>query len=236
MLILFPVPIGSDDIGLTIPSRNVELLNTCHHFIVENERTARRNLKRMGYQHPIDDVTFYVLDQHTTPSQRSAINTQLAILNTQGHNVGLMSEAGLPCIADPGNVIVAYAQQQGIAVVPLVGPSSLLLALMASGLNGQNFAFLGYLPFDANKRKATLNTIIRNIQQYNQTQILIETPYRNNQLLAELAAKLPHGTLITVACDLTLPSQTVRTLPAARWLTSPPDLNRHYCVFVLGGQ
>lgn len=233
MLILFPVPIGSDDIALSLPPDNAIALNTCHHFIVEQERTARRNLKRMGYRHAIDDTTFFILNKHTTDDEFSTIVDSLMDLHTQGLNVGLMSEAGLPCVADPGSRVVAQAHRIGIPIQPLVGPSSLFLALMASGFNGQNFAFLGYLPIPFAQRKTTLTAIVRKIRQFHQTQIFIETPYRNNATLSFLANSLPPDISICVASDITLPSQNIRTLPAPQWRISPPDFNRHYCVFLL---
>ena len=233
MLLLFPVPIGSDETDRCIPPYNCEMLNTCRHFIVENTRTARRNLKHMGYTGAINQTEFYELNEHTTEKELSTLNAQLSTLNSQGLNIGLMSEAGVPCIADPGARVVAYAQRNGIPVVPLVGPSSLLLGLMASGFNGQNFAFRGYLPIEPRKRQRVLSDIVHGTFRNDQTQILIETPYRNNKLLAELAATMPPEALICVACDLTLPTQEIRTLPARRWLASPPDLNKRYCVFLL---
>lgn len=233
MLLLFPVPIGSDEIDRCIPAYNCEMLNTCRHFIVENTRTARRSLKRMRYTGVIDETEFWELNEHTTEKELATLNERLLALDRQGGNVGIMSEAGVPCIADPGARVVAHAQQHGITVVPLVGPSSLLLGLMASGFNGQNFAFRGYLPIEPRKRQRVLSDIVQGIFRNDQTQILIETPYRNNKLLAELAATMPPEALICVACDLTLPTQEIRTLPARRWLALPPDLNKRYCVFLL---
>ena len=154
-LIHFPVPIGAEDPDTSLPPYNREMLNTCRIFIVENIRTARRNLKRMGYLAPIDEVTFFVLDEHTSPLDITHYLDPIA----QGENVGLMSEAGLPCIADPGSLITSLAQARGIEILPLVGPSSILLALMASGFNGQNFAFNGYPPIDEKSRTTLLRTL-----------------------------------------------------------------------------
>lgn len=141
-LILFPVPIGGDDINLALPSANLALLASCHTFIVEELRSARRFLKRAGYPHPIDDTVFHLLNEHTSPQE---ITHYLDAID-RGEDIGLLSEAGLPCVADPGALVTRMAQRKGITIVPLVGPSSLMLALMASGLDGQHFSFNGYLP------------------------------------------------------------------------------------------
>lgn len=228
-LILFPVPIGEDTVDACIPPYNREMLNTCHHFIVEDLRTARRNLKRMGYTGGIDSTIFYELNEHT---QETEITTYLDPI-AEGFNVGLMSEAGLPCIADPGSLITSMAHRQGIEILPLVGPSSIFLALMASGFNGQNFAFNGYPPVGANKLASCLKTIETRIYRDSQTQIFIEAPYRNDKLLAFLASKLMPTTRICVACDLTLPTQFIRTRMARLWLTDPPQLHKRPAIFLL---
>lgn len=228
-LILFPVPIGADDVDISLPPYNKAMLNTCHHFIVEELRTARRNLKRMGYEHPIDDTQFYELNEHTSELEIDHYLDPIA----QGCNIGLMSEAGLPCVADPGALITRMAQRRGIPIVPLVGPSSIMMGLMASGFNGQNFAFIGYLPIDKAKRQSTLKTLEQRIYREHQTQILIEAPYRNNQLLAELAATLQPTTLICVACDISLPSQYIVARPARQWIADVPNLHKRNTVFLL---
>lgn len=228
-LILFPVPIGEDTVDACIPPFNREMLNTCHHFIVEDLRTARRNLKRMGYTGEIDSTIFYELNEHTPETEITTYLDPIA----EGFNVGLMSEAGLPCIADPGSLITSMAHRQGIEILPLVGPSSIFLALMASGFNGQNFAFNGYPPVGANKLGAILKTIETRIYRDSQTQIFIEAPYRNDKLLAFLASKLMPTTRICVACDLTLPTQFIRTRMARLWLTDPPQLHKRPAIFLL---
>jgi len=253
-LFLIPTPLGNinkDDAGYSQPpilNSQFSILNSLRHFIVENVRTARRALRLMGYTASFDDTVFFELNEHTPDEALASFLEPLA----EGHDMGLMSEAGVPCIADPGARIVALAQkmsaghrpilnsQFSIEIVPLVGPCSIILGLMGSGFNGQNFAFLGYLPFDAKQRQETLKRIEQGIFRHDQTQILIETPYRNNKLLAELATKMPPETLICVARDLTLPTQSIRVLPARQWLQqksttggSPEDLNKHYCVFLL---
>lgn len=228
-LILFPVPIGSDDPDTSLPPYNRQLLNMCRFFIVEEVRTARRNLKRMGYASPIDGVTFYELNEHTAPADIAHYLDPIA----REENVGLMSEAGLPCIADPGNLITAMAQNQGIEILPLVGPSSIFMALMASGFNGQNFAFNGYPPIADSQRLALLRTLEQRIYRDSQTQIFIEAPYRNDKLLSFLATHLSPQTRICVACDITLPAQYIRTRAAREWLDNPPELHKHPAIFLL---
>ena len=231
-LILFPVPIGADDLAVSVPTYNLPLLYGCHTFIVEELRTARRFLKHAGYPYPIDETTFHLLNEHTSPEE---ITHYLDPID-KGEDVGLLSEAGLPCVADPGVLVTRMAQSKGIEVIPLVGPSSLMLALMASGLGGQNFAFNGYLPVDRHQRAATIRDLENRACRYGQTQIFIEAPYRNNQLLQSLTETCRPDTMICVACDLTLPTQTIRTLPASRWRTERQNINLHKrnTVFLIG--
>lgn len=231
-LILFPVPIGADDIGISLPANNMELLATCRTFIVEELRSARRFLKRAGYPYPVDDTVFLELNEHTT---HDAVGHYLDAIE-RGENIGLLSEAGLPCVADPGAMITRIAQRRGIEVVPLVGPSSLMLALMASGLNGQRFAFKGYLPVDRSARAATLRHLEEHVHRSHETQLFIEAPYRNNQMLEALSTVLQADTLVCVACDLTLPTQYIRTLPAAKWKKEreKTDLHKRNTVFLIG--
>ncbi len=231
-LILFPVPIGAEDIASSLPSANSELLASCHTFIVEELRTARRFLKKAGYPYAIDDTTFYTLNEHTTHEE---IGHYLDAIE-RGENIGLLSEAGLPCVADPGAMITRVAQRRGIEVVPLVGPSSLMLALMASGFNGQSFAFNGYLPVDKSKRAAAIRHLEERLHREHQTQIFIEAPYRNNQMLEALSTVLQSNTMICVATDLTLPTQYIRALSAARWQKEREKVNLHKrnTVFLIG--
>lgn len=232
-LILFPVPIGADEIGASLPALNQELLATCRTFIVEELRTARRFLKKAGYPYAIDDTQFFELNEHTSPEE---IGNYLDAIE-RGENIGLLSEAGLPCVADPGAMITRVAQRRGIEVVPLVGPSSLMLALMASGFNGQSFAFNGYLPVDKSKRAATIRHLEERLHREHQTQLFIEAPYRNNQMLEALSTVLQPQTMICVACDLTLPTQYIRALSAARWQKEREKVNLHKrnTVFLIGG-
>ena len=231
-LILFPVPIGAEDVEASLPAYNLQLLNGCHTFIVEELRTARRFLKHIGYQQSIDETTFHILNEHTEPAE---IGHYLDPID-KGEDVGLLSEAGLPCVADPGALVTRMAQSKGVEIMPLVGPSSLMLALMASGLNGQQFAFLGYLPVDRHQRAAAIRSIEQTAIRTGQTQIFIEAPYRNNQMLEALSDTCHPETLICVACDLTLTSQTVRTLTAAQWRKQRQNINLHKrnTVFLVG--
>ncbi len=231
-LILFPVPIGAEDVEASLPAYNLQLLNGCHTFIVEELRTARRFLKHVGYQQSIDETTFHILNEHTEPAE---IGHYLDPID-KGEDVGLLSEAGLPCVADPGALVTRMAQSKCVEIVPLVGPSSLMLALMASGLNGQQFAFLGYLPVDRHQRAAAIRSIEQTAIRTGQTQIFIEAPYRNNQMLEALSDTCHPETLICVACDLTLASQTVRTLTAAQWRKQRQNINLHKrnTVFLVG--
>lgn len=231
-LILFPVGIGAESLDTALPAANAALLATCHTFIVEELRTARRFLKRAGYPHSIDDTEFFTLNEHTTHGE---VGHYLDAIE-RGENIGLLSEAGLPCVADPGAMIVRIAQRRAIEVVPLVGPSSLMLALMASGLNGQCFAFQGYLPVDRSARANALRRLEEMALRHHQTQLFIEAPYRNNQMLETLATVLQDQTLVCVACDLTLPSQYIRTLTAAQWRKerAKVDLHKRNTVFLIG--
>lgn len=231
-LILFPVPIGADDIALSLPAANQELMASCRTFIVEELRTARRFLKKAGYPHPIDDTVLFELNEHTSPED---IGGYLDAIN-RGENMGLLSEAGLPCVADPGAMITRIAQRRGIEVVPLVGPSSLMLALMASGFNGQSFAFNGYLPVDKAKRATAIRRLEERLHREHQTQLFIEAPYRNNQLLEALANTLSPQTMICVASDLTLPTQQIRSFTAAAWRKEREHFNLHKrnTVFLIG--
>lgn len=228
-LILFPVTIGGE-LSLSLPQANRELLDSCHTFIVEEVRTARRFLKSAGYSHAIADTVFMELNEHTDP--KSIDNYLDPVLH--GENIGLLSEAGLPCVADPGGLVTRMAQDKSIEVVPLVGPSSLMLTLMASGLNGQNFAFNGYLPIDRSKREKTIRSLESRMLKEHQTQLFIEAPYRNNQLMQSLVATCRDATVICVGCDLMLPSQFIKSQTAAQWSHAMPDLHKRNTVFAIG--
>ena len=199
--------------------------------MVEELRTARRFLSRYGLRGHIDELDFHVLNEHTTPAE---VEAMLPLFD--GQDVGLMSEAGLPAVADPGAALVALCHRHGIEVVPLVGPSSLMLALMGSGLNGQSFAFRGYIPAKTDERRAALRELEKQSRSLNQSQILIETPYRNDALFADLLQGLSPATRLCVAADLTLPTQFLRTRTVAEWRKAPVTIGKRPCVFILLAQ
>lgn len=211
-----------------LPQKNIELISAVKFFVVEELRTARRFLKACNKAIDIDSLNFSVLNEHTQPREVAAM-LQPAL---EGNDIGIISEAGCPAVADPGADLVAVAQRKGIEVVPLVGPSSILLSLMGSGFNGQSFAFLGYLPVDAAKRNSALRQMERDIRR-NQTQIFIETPYRNNRLVAELADSLPAEMMLCVAADITAPTQSIVTRPIKDWKKATYDYNKRPAIFLL---
>lgn len=228
-LYLFPVGLSNTEMTAVLPQANIDLLKQVRHFVVENLRSARRFLKSVDKSINIDDLTFTELSEHTPPE---AIPTMLEPLRS-GEAVGVISEAGCPAVADPGADLVAAAQRAGIKVVPLVGPSSILLALMASGFNGQRFAFEGYLPIDEGARTKRLKEMQQRINRERQTQIFIETPYRNNRLLAELASKLPGNMLLCVASDITGDRESIITRPLSEWAKAKYDYNKLPTIFLL---
>ena len=227
-LILFPVGLGGE-LEACLPANNTQMLNTCTTFIVEELRTARRFLKKAGYLTSIDDTTFFILNEHT---QQPEIEHYLDGI-AEGNNIGLLSEAGLPCIADPGAMVVRMAQKRGVEVLPLVGPSSLMMALMASGFNGQNFAFVGYLPIDRPERIKAVKALESRALHERQTQIFIETPYRSQQTIELLANTCNPNTMICVATDITLETQFIKSATAAWWKKHLPDIAKRNTVFLL---
>jgi len=230
ILYLIPVTLGDAPHVRSLPAYNRDIIMSLKYFIVENVRTARRFLKRAEPSMDIDALIFSELNEHTKPEE---IAGMLAPLEA-GCSVGLMSEAGCPAVADPGAVAVALAQRKGYRVAPLVGPSSLLLALMGSGFNGQRFAFHGYLPVEASKCAAAIRSCEARMYAENETQIFIETPYRNNKLMDMFVKVCRAGTKLCVAADLTLESEFVRTRTIADWKSNMPDLNKRPAVFVMG--
>lgn len=226
---LFPSFLAPVEPDKVLPRANTELLKNIKHFVVEELRTARRFLKACDRSIEIDSLHFEVLNEHTAPE---AVDAMLAPA-LAGHDMGIISEAGCPAVADPGADLVAVAQRKGIRVVPLVGPSSILMSLMASGFNGQSFAFLGYLPMDGGKRAAKLKQMQRDIAQNRQTQIFIETPYRNNRLIGELCAALPANMLLCVAADITGPAESIITQPLSAWRKADYDYAKKPAIFLL---
>lgn len=228
-LYLFPVGLSEVSLSDVLPQHNLELLRGIRHFVVENLRSARRFLRAAIHDFPIDECEFTELSEHT-PAE--AVAPMLGPLR-RGLPMGVISEAGCPAVADPGADLVAVAQREGLTVVPLVGPSSILLALMASGFNGQRFAFEGYLPIDEGERRKRLREMTRRIDSERQTQIFIETPYRNNRLIKELSELLPSKLSLCVASDITGPRQSIRTLSLDRWRREKYDFNKVPTIFLL---
>lgn len=231
-LYLIPADLGGDDLSKILPPEHAAVINRLDHFIVENIRSARRFLKRAGLARAIDDLTFYELNKHTAPEMLPEMVAPLK----SGMDVGLLSEAGLPCIADPGAIIVEMVQRAGGVVYPMVGPSSLLLALMGSGLNGQRFSFGGYVPKDKGDRQRWLKDAAHRARKFGETQLFMDTPFRNDKLLEELSSILPSEILICVAANLTMPSQYIRTRTAATWKKNRPSLHKKPVMFVMGYQ
>jgi len=228
-LYLVPSLLGGKNYTFCMPPDYKEILKDIKHFIVEDIRTARRFLKPGGYVDSFDDITFYLLNKHTTPEEYSAFLSAV----DKGFDVALISEAGCPCIADPGSMIVEMAHKKNIRVMPLVGPSSIMLAMMGSGFNGQNFAFLGYLPIKPVERIKKIKELESYILRNNQTQIFIETPYRNQKLLLDIMASCSLHIKLCIACDVTLEEEFIKTKTIAEWKKNVPDINKRQVVFLL---
>lgn len=227
-LYLIPTPLGEGSPSEVLPAPVLTLLPTLRRFVVEEVRTARRFLSSAGLKGHIGDLEFYELNEHTAPAQAEGYLQLFA----DGCNVGLLSEAGLPAVADPGALLVALCHRHGIEVVPLVGPSSLMLALMASGLNGQSFAFVGYIPAKSEERRAALKQLERRSSAAHQTQILIETPYRNDALLSDMLQCLSGTVRLCIAANLTCPDAFIRTRTVAQWKKEPVTIGKRPCVFL----
>lgn len=214
----------------TIPEGNLHIINQLRNFIVENIRTARRQLRRWNREFPIDECTFYELNGHTSPNDISGYLNALR----NGKPVGVMSEAGCPAVADPGADVVAIAQRESLPVVPLVGPSSILMSLMASGFNGQGFAFNGYLPIKEDERIKAIKDLENRCARWHQTQIFIETPYRNNRFIKFLADTLRPDTLLCVARNITDPEkELIITRKAGDWKNNHDDYDKQPTIFLI---
>jgi 16S rRNA (cytidine1402-2'-O)-methyltransferase len=230
ILYLIPVTLGDTAHSRVLPPYNREVLLSLRYFIVENIRTARRFLKRAEPSVAIERLIFTELNEHTPPELLSGMLVPMAA----GESIGVMSEAGCPAVADPGADIVAMAQRKGYHVVPLVGPSSILMALMGSGFNGQNFAFHGYLPVELPKRAERIKAFEARMYAEHETQIFIETPYRNNRLLEDFIRICRPSTQLCVACNITCGDEFIRTLPVGEWAKSRPELNKKPTLFLIG--
>ncbi len=228
-LYLIPVTLGETPHERVLPAYNREVIAGIRHFIVENVRTARRFLKRCDPATDIDALTFYTLDRHTPVEDIAGYLAPLAA----GESVGIISEAGCPAIADPGADVVAIAQRKGFRVVPLVGPSSILLSLMASGFNGQSFAFHGYLPIESADRAKTMKRLEQRIYSDNETQIFIETPYRNTKMVEDCIKYCRPQTRLCIALGITCEEESIRTLTLAEWSRRKPQLPKVPCIFLL---
>ena len=228
-LYLIPVTLGETEISKVLPSYNKEIILSIRYFIVENVRTARRFLKQTDPEIDIDSLTFYTLNKYTSDAELSGFLRPIE----DGHSIGIISEAGCPAIADPGADVVAIAQKKNIPVVPLVGPSSILLALMASGFNGQSFAFHGYLPIDAGERIKTLKALEQRVYSENQTQLFIETPYRNGKLVEDILKNCKPTTRLCIAADIALDSEFIKTKSVAEWKKHVPELSKRPCIFAI---
>lgn len=228
-LYLIPSPLGENNPEEVIPMPVLESLAGFKTFVVEEIRTARRYLSRAGLKGKIGELDFYELNEHT---DAATIEGYLKLFE-DGNNVALISEAGLPAVADPGAQLVALAHSHGIEVVPAVGPSSLMLALMASGLNGQSFAFCGYIPAKTDERRSRLRTLEKVSAQLKQTQIIIETPYRNDSLFADILATCSPGTRVCIAANITMPDAFIKTRKVSAWKKEQLTIGKRPCVFLI---
>ena len=229
-LYLIPVPLGQSTVEAVLPQPVRDRAKRLTHFVAENAKSARAFLKSLPSDTPLQQIEIHELSEHTPPSALPALLAPLLA----GTDVGLISEAGCPAVADPGANLVALAQREGIRIVPMVGPSSILLALMGSGLSGQNFAFHGYLPVKEDERQKRLRELEKDSRQEKRTQIFIETPYRNRQMLETLIKTCAPDTRICVATDLTLDKERITTRTSAEWRrVAPPEIDRCPTVFLL---
>ncbi len=225
---LIPVTLGGDDVLKVIPEKVVGQTKELRYFIVEDIRSARRFLRQIDKEFPIDETVFYILNEHTPESEIAYFLEPVF----KGHNMGVMSEAGLPCIADPGAKIVALAHRKNITVSPLSGPSSIILALISSGFNGQNFSFNGYLPVKPEGRISKLRELEKKSKE-GYTQIFMETPYRNDKMLESIISTCSADSKLCIAADITLPSESIITKKISEWKKNIPILKNKLVIFIL---
>ncbi|MGM9742534.1 MAG: SAM-dependent methyltransferase [Candidatus Cryptobacteroides sp.] len=228
-LFLIPSPLGDNDPREVIPDGVLAMLPRLKVYVVEAVRTARRYLSAAGLKGHIQDLEFHELNEHTTAAEVEA----LIPLFDGGRDVGLITEAGLPAVADPGSQLVRLCHRHGIEVVPMSGPSSLMLALMASGMNGQSFAFMGYLPAKTDERRQALRTLEKHSAAARQTKIFIETPYRNDSLLADILSVCQPSTELCIAADITLPDASIHTRTVSEWKRCNTVIGKRPCVFLI---
>ena len=228
-LYLLPVTLGDTPIEKVLPSYNREIILNINHFIVEDVRSARRFLKKVDSSVDIDRLTFYELNKHTRPEAVSGYLQPLV----EGNSMGVISEAGCPAVADPGADVVAVAQRKGLKVVPLVGPSSIILSVMGAGFNGQNFACNGYLPIEPGERTRRLKELESRVYQENQTQLFIETPYRNRKLMEDILHICRPQTRLCIAANITCEGEYIRTRTVKEWKGHLPELDKIPCIFLI---
>jgi 16S rRNA (cytidine1402-2'-O)-methyltransferase len=227
---LIPTTLGDTaETADVLPIKINEIINSIDEYIVENEKSARHYLKKMGIKKPLQEIVLHPLNQHTEAKDISSYLNSIQL----GKHIGVISEAGCPGVADPGADVVKIAHEKNIDVVPLVGPSSILLSLMASGFNGQNFAFNGYLPKERGERIKKLKELETLVYKRKQTQLFIETPYRNMHLLEDILSSCEGKTKLCIACDITLPSEFVKTKPIYEWKKQIPDINKKPTIFLI---
>lgn len=228
-LYLIPTTLGEMNPDDVLPATIKRSIDFIDYYIVENEKTARKFIKSIQPEKKQPELKLFLLNKHTETKEHLEFIKPLL----EGHNVGLMSEAGCPGVADPGAVIVKIAHEKGIQVVPLVGPSSILLAVMASGMNGQSFAFNGYLPIDKSEKKQAIKGLEKLSFDKNQSQLFIETPYRNNKLLEDILQTLQPNTNLCIACDITLPTEYIKTMTVSLWKKQQVDLHNRPTIFII---
>ncbi|MEG1401372.1 MULTISPECIES: SAM-dependent methyltransferase [Bacteroides] len=228
-LYLIPVTLGDTAIESVLPSYNKEVILNIRHFIVEDIRSARRFLKKVEREIDIDTLQFYPLNKHTSPEDISGYLKPLL----HGESMGVISEAGCPAVADPGADVVAIAQRKNLKVVPLVGPSSIILSVMGSGFNGQSFAFHGYLPIEPAERAKRLKVLEQRIYGESQTQLFIETPYRNNKMVDDILLNCRPQTKLCIAANITCEGEYIKTRTVKEWQGKVPDLAKIPCIFLL---
>ena len=231
-LYLIPTQLSDVPIERVLPAHNIEDVRGIRYFVVESLRSARRFLKKCDRDIDIDSLSFVELNEHSDLTDTVALESMLEPIG-QGEPVGVISDAGCPAVADPGADVVAIAQRKGYKVFPLVGPSSILMSLMASGFNGQSFAFVGYLPVDNQARQRALKEMTRRIDRERQTQIFIEAPYRNNQLIADLASHMPPAMRLCVASDITGDNQSIITRTMAEWKQATYNYHKVPTIFLM---
>lgn len=227
---LIPNLLGETPTEAVLPNQVATVVRSLTHFIVENEKSARKFIKQIAPEKSQQELVLFVIDKHTSQTDFSSFLKPCL----SGFSMGIISEAGCPGIADPGAEIVRLAHKQQIKVIPLVGPSSILLAMMASGFNGQNFAFNGYLPIEKTERRKTLKALEKKAKENNQTQIFIETPYRNDKMFADLTETLQPNTMLCIACDISLETEQISTQTIAQWRKASISIQKRPAIFIIG--